>query len=128
MSGFITKDSGTREEYPTGMKRDTSTGKGLFDELSPYALYRLAMVMERGAVKYNKGNWRAGCPQSRLMQSAFRHLMQYLSGEKTEDHLAGVMFNVMVLIHQEELMKQGHLPKELNDMPFNGDGLVMNQK
>ena len=41
-SEFILKDSGKREEFPTGSRRDQRAGKGRFDLIPTMALRRLA--------------------------------------------------------------------------------------
>ena len=48
------QDSGAREEQGTGAVRDTRRGKGRYDLISPFALRRVAQVLERGAMKYGK--------------------------------------------------------------------------
>lgn len=104
---YETKDSGNREQFDSGAVRDTREGKGRFDLISPFALRRLAGLMERGAVKYGDWNWAKGMPKERFLDSAMRHLNTYwineLSGKpQDEDHLAAVAFNVFALIHFEE--------------------------
>lgn len=101
---FITKDSGTRKEYDSGMRRDAVTGKPMFDlvipEGMPYnqtLLNRWAKLMGRGAEKYGNRNWELADSQEeldRFKASAFRHFMQWFSGEIDEDHAAAVMFNI----------------------------------
>lgn len=41
----------------------------------------------------------------------------YLEGEDSEDHLAAAFWNLQGLIHTEEMIKRGLLPKALNDLP-----------
>jgi hypothetical protein len=97
MSRFITKDSGKREEYPTGMKRDTQEGKPRYDLIDRTFLKRWAALMERGAVKYGEDNWRLASTDAELKRfkaSALRHLFQYLDGDETEDHAVAVCFNL----------------------------------
>ena len=100
--GFVTKDSGQREQYDSGAVRDTRAGKARYDLVSPWALRRIALLYERGAAKYDDRNWEAGMPFCRFLDSAMRHLQQYLMGDTTEDHLAAVAWNVMAIIHFEE--------------------------
>lgn len=110
---FYTKDSGARQEFDTGAKRDTQDGKPRYSLISPFAMKRLAMLMVRGAIKYDEWNWEKGMPFSRLYDSAERHLKQfYLGEEPDEDHLAAVLFNIMAIIHFEEVGRG----KELNDL------------
>jgi hypothetical protein len=117
MSDFVTKDSGARETFETGSKRDSREGKGRYDLISPYALKRLADVYERGARKYDARNWEKGQPQSRFLDSAKRHLENFLMGHRDEDHLAQCAWNVFALIHQEEMIRRGLKPKSLDDLP-----------
>jgi len=55
---FVVKDSGVRQEYTTGMKRDTQEGKPRYDLIIPdngnTMLTRWAIHMAKGAVKYSQ--------------------------------------------------------------------------
>ena len=82
--------------------RDTNEGKARYDLISIPALTRLAELMARGAKKYSERNREMGIPVSRCYESALRHLFQYRSGDRTEDHLAAVCFNVFAIMHFEE--------------------------
>ncbi len=117
MADFITKDSGLREAFDTGAKRDTRGGKGRFDLLPVCVLRRYAELLERGAIKYGPNNWTKGMPLSRYMDSAIRHLCQLLEGATDEDHAAAVIFNVGAVIHHREMITRGELPAELDDLP-----------
>lgn len=108
-------DSGKREEFPTGSRRDTREGKGRYDLVSPFALARLARHLEAGAVKYGDRNWEKGQPLSRYFDSAVRHLYSWLSGAQEEDHLAAALWNVHAMIHTQIMVERGVLPEELND-------------
>jgi len=101
---FTLKDSGEREEFKSGMVRDTRVGKGRFDLISPLALQRLAMIYEKGAIKYDDRNWEKGSSFSRTIDSAFRHIVQYMMGMKDEDHLAQAAWNLFAVMHLEETM------------------------
>lgn len=103
---YITKDSGERAEFASGMRRDTNKGKPRFDLLWPRGipyekqpLYRLAMLMARGAEKYDDRNWELADPNgpevARFDESGLRHYAQKIAGETDEDHAAAVLFNVM---------------------------------
>lgn len=102
---FVTKDSGSRKEFSSGMKRDTNEGKARFDLLLPLGvpykeqmITRLAELLARGAVKYETRNWERAKGQEeidRFKESAFRHFMQWISGETDEDHASAVMFNII---------------------------------
>jgi hypothetical protein len=96
--GFVTKDSGARQTFETGMVRDTARAKARYDLLYLPMLKRWAELMGRGAEKYGERNWekaRTEAEYSRFRESAFRHFMQWFTGESPEeDHAAAIMFNV----------------------------------
>jgi hypothetical protein len=117
MADFVVKDSGAREEFQTGSRRDTRNGKGRFDLISPIALKRLAQHYEKGAVKYGDRNWELGQPLSRYLDSGIRHLFAWLEGDRTEDHLSACAWNCFAYVHTEERVRRGELPAALDDMP-----------
>lgn len=95
--GFTTKDSGAREQFASGMQRDTEKAKPRYDLVDPVLLKRWAELMGRGADKYGADNWRKAAGEEELKRfksSAFRHMMQLFEGDRTEDHAAAVCFNV----------------------------------
>lgn len=104
MTDYTTKDSGQREEYDSGMVRDTNDGKARFDLIVPEGvpykeqmLTRFAELMARGAQKYGDRNWEKAAGETelnRFKESAFRHFMQWMTGETDEDHASAVLFNV----------------------------------
>lgn len=114
---FVTKDSGERQDFTTGARRDIQTGKPRFDLIPVGPLTRLANLYARGAEKYGDHNWQKGMPISRCYASLFRHLMQWVAGDQQEDHLAAVVFNAFAIMFYEEQVDQGKLPAELKDMP-----------
>ena len=101
---YQTKDSGKRKEYGTGMVRDTQEGKPDFWLCMPLdvpykkqMLTRWASLMERGMSKYGWRNWeKSETPEEmeRFKASAFRHFIQWITGEDDEDHGAAVFFNI----------------------------------
>lgn len=103
-SQWETLDSGKRDTYDSGMRRDTQEGKPRFDLILPKSLpyqatmlTRWACLMARGAEKYGDRNWEKGNGSEELERakaSALRHMMQWLSGETDEDHAAAVFFNI----------------------------------
>lgn len=115
-------DSGNRRQFATGSQRDTGDNKGRFDLISPFALRRLALHLERGAKKYNERNWEKGQPFSQFMASAMRHLNKFQAGYRNEDHLAAAVWNLMAIMHFEETAiddpEDRTLYYELNDLPY----------
>lgn len=111
-----------KKEYSSGATRDNSSGKGRFDLVPDLALLRLTKVYERGADNHGARNWEAGIPFSRLVDSALRHIIQYkmtryVDGLNDEDHLSQAVWNLMAIMHEEEMINKGALPEELDDLP-----------
>lgn len=108
---WTTKDSGQRQEYESGMRRDVQDGKPRFDLLlapgMPYGeqmLTRWAALMERGAEKYGEENWSLANSEEerrRFRASAARHFFQWLAGERDEDHMAATCFNMMASAYMD---------------------------
>ena len=111
------KDSGERQEFDTGSRRDTREGKGRFDLLPPIAIRRLAQHFENGSAKYGDRNWEKGQPLSRYLDSSIRHLFSHLEGMRDEDHLAAAAWNIICMIHTEEMIRRGLLSDQLDDLP-----------
>lgn len=115
-NNFVTLDSGKRQEYGSGMRRDLQDGKPDFNLMlipgMPYAeqyLTRIAALYERGANKYGRRNWQLANSEEeldRFKSSAFRHFMQALTGETDEDHWAAVFFNINAIIMLEYKLKK----------------------
>jgi len=113
------KDSGQRSEFSTGAHRDLQEGKGRMDLMPFLALMEVSKVYEEGAKKYSDNNWRKGIPLSRYADSGMRHMAKWMAGRRDEPHLHMAAWNLLCLIETEELIKQGLLPEELNDLPYN---------
>lgn len=106
-------DSGARISYGDEKAiREPSTGKGRFDLITPFGLTRLAKWYELGSKKYSDRNWEKGMPFSRYVDSAFRHLIKFMMGMEDEDHLAAAVWNLLCIIHHQELGQT-----ELDDLP-----------
>jgi hypothetical protein len=109
-------DSGVREGFDTGSQRDSRAGKGRYDLIPPEFMRRLAVHFENGAKKYGDRNWEKGQPVSRYLDSALRHIFNYLHGADSEDHLAAAAWNIAAAITTEERAEAGRLPSELSDI------------
>ena len=99
---YLTKDSGKRQCFDSGMVRDTQEGKPRYDLIPVEGLRRLADLYARGAEKYDENNWQKGQPYSRVYASLFRHLIAWREGDRAEDHLAAVAWNAFALMWYEE--------------------------
>lgn len=102
MSKYITKDGGKKQQFSTGSQRDNQDGKTRYDLIPVGPLTRLADLYARGAEKYDDWNWAKGQPMSRVYASLLRHIFAWRSGERTEDHLAAVIWGCMSLMYFED--------------------------
>jgi hypothetical protein len=101
---FTTKSTDKMAEFETGMVRGDSSGKPRFELIIPKGmpyeklfLTRWAKLLARGAAIYEERNWEKASTEKELeryKESAFRHFMQWISGETDEDHAAAVAFNI----------------------------------
>ena len=121
MNEFIVKDSGKREQYDNGFVRDTEEGKPDYTrlilipgiELIPVEmLERWGAHMLKGAEKYGPNNWRQAqglAAKLRFARSLFRHAVQLIQGDRTEDHASAILFNTSAyeLTQEEETVKPG---------------------
>lgn len=111
---YTTKDSGKRDYFKTGMKRDTQEGKPRYDLIIPqntqeHLLKRWAELMERGMVKYGYRNWEKARTEEEMIRfknSAFRHFIQWFDGETDEDHAAAVFFNIQGVEYVKSRLKK----------------------
>lgn len=133
MAEFETKDSGKRIDLANGMVRDTTEGKADYTLLLDGPLFnRWAELLSRGAQKYGKRNWCKALKstdkaareetKARFKESAFRHMMQWLQGDRSEDHAAAVLFN---LNGYEAMLDTDHIALKVYDpknvqVSFNG--------
>lgn len=121
---YITKDSGQRQNYASGMRRDVQEGKPRYDLIIPlgmknHLLKRWAELMERGMSKYGYRNWEKANSEEEMIRfkaSAWRHFVQWSDGEMDEDHAAAVLFN----INAYEMLKE-KLQKPRPVQQSNGD-------
>lgn len=104
------RDSGKRQDFETGARRDTQDNKPRFALIPAEPLTRLAMHYTHGANKYGENNWTKGMPMSRALESLERHVQAYKLGDVGEDHLAAVAWNAFALMWYEERMP------EMNDL------------
>lgn len=96
------KQSDANTQFETGAQRDDRRGK-LRMSLMPHAA--LERVMKRyldGAETYGENNWHKGQPFSVLYDSAQRHMMQFWSGDDSEDHLSAAAWNILCMMQFEK--------------------------
>ncbi len=61
-------------------------------------LLEVAIHFEDGAKKYGENNWQKGIPTSCYIDSAIRHYLKYLRGDKDENHARAFVWNIMCCI------------------------------
>ena len=95
-------DSGNRRAFATGAVRDIAEGKGRYDLLPWEAIHEVALHCEQGAKKYGERNCERGIPIHSLLDSALRHLSQYMQGATDEPHLRAAAWNVLFALWMEQ--------------------------
>ena len=104
---FITLDEFVRSGNPEVLVTALHT----FCEMNHWDRYSMALAvakhMEEGSKKYGERNWEKGIPVSRYIDSATRHLLKHLRGDKDEPHETAFCWNLMcciwTCIHKPEL-------------------------
>lgn len=92
--------------FETGAVRDSNEGKSRPDLISPYFTERLGHRLAYGIKQgYPAHNWEMGIPDEAFLESLERHLVAYKMGKTDEDHAAAIAFNIMGIIHNEEVRK-----------------------
>lgn len=106
-----------QEQFTSGAVRGASVAGAAkdkaqprFDLISPIALRRLAETYGEGSVKYGDVNWRKGMPFTTTANHAIAHVVEYLRGDTSEDHLAHAAWGLFALMHFESTHP------ELNDI------------
>lgn len=100
---FEIKDSGKRQEFASGMVRDTTEGKINYLKVLDGPMFdRWAEHLTKGALKYpdiapGVANWTLAEGEAeyhRFRQSAFSHFRKWMRGDMDEDHASALFFNV----------------------------------
>ena len=107
-----------RTHFATGAQRDTQDGKPNFYEcMSPFAYWRYGLYMDKASAKYGPDNWTKGIPIESYIKSLERHLVKLkaelkygIELEPGIDHAAAIMFNIMGLMHEQEMAKRKDTP------------------
>lgn len=105
---FVTKDSGKRVKFNSGMNRDVQTGKSRYDLIYTPFLTDWADLMGRGAEKYGERDWEKADSieeLNRFKASAWRHFIQFMNGEIDEAHHSAVVFNLAAIQYLMDKLK-----------------------
>lgn len=85
-----------------GGVRETNHYKGTFQYMSMEGLERLSARYKYGEIKYGASdNYKNGLPVGNCIDSCFRHLVAYLKGDNSEDHMAAVAWNTFCIMEME---------------------------
>ena len=83
----------------------------MFHEDPPTMLLEVAVHFEEGAEKYGENNWQKGLPVKCYINSAVRHYLKWLRGDKDEPHDRAFCWNILCAIwtckHKPELNEYG---------------------
>ena len=116
MKDYELKASEEKDTFASGAVRDSIKGKGKFVLLPAEAMRRLAIHFEKGSEKYGDNNWKRGMPVGRFLDSALRHIFNYLAEKDDEDHLVAAAWNLVAALETESMIEDNKLPKELLDV------------
>ena len=72
-----------------------SDGEAMFDHNVFTMALELAVHFEDGSIKYGPDNWRLGIPPSCYIDSAARHYIKWLRGDKDERHDRAFVWNIV---------------------------------
>ena len=126
VSQFTVKDSGARQEFSSGMVRDTAEGNVDFTAILDGPMFdRWAAHLTKAKEKYpdvapGVANWTLASGMEemiRFRKSAFRHFRQWLRGDTDEDHAAAVMFNMNGYEYVKEKLARD-AERLLQEIPF----------
>jgi len=92
-------ESGGTTTYSSGAKRSTTDAR--YDLLSPIGLHRAAQAAHAGAEKYQAFNHEKGLEVHVYLNHVMRHIMAYLAGDRSEDHLGHAAWGCLFACQSE---------------------------
>jgi hypothetical protein len=107
---------------PVGATRENHHLPSRTDIMMPWAEDRLGKVNAEGNGKYGRYDFTLGERQSAMLNHAMDHLYSWTKGiinpsaATGEDDLAKAVWNLRCVLDQDERLKLGFLPAELNDL------------
>lgn len=91
-----------RHEETEDLADRSNAGKPKYSILPLDCLEDCVRVLEMGAVKYSRNNWRKGLKQTEVIDSLLRHITAYVSGEVNDPesglpHIGHIQANAIFL-------------------------------
>jgi hypothetical protein len=65
-------------------------------------MVRVAARFEHGVVKYGRDNWKKGLDSEECMNHGLDHLAKFNDSDRSEDHLAAAVWNLLVIMWNQE--------------------------
>ena len=106
--GPVTFSTVQKPEGDVIVKADRfNSGKAPVSMVDPILIEKTAKVLQFGAEKYDRNNWRKGLPYTEVCDSLLRHVYAFLTGENTDNesgqsHLGHAACNIMFLLRYLE--------------------------
>lgn len=96
-------DPPTIRTLETGARREAKVDDDVRYDLIPLrGLRRVAQTMCEGGKHYGEYNWEKGMPIPMFLNHCIEHLVQYMSGDSSEDHLGHAAANLHMAMDSEE--------------------------
>lgn len=76
----------------------TNASINIFGNNPANMFLELAIHFEDGAIKYGENNWQKGIPVNCYIDSAVRHYLKFLRGDKDEPHDRAFVWNIVCAI------------------------------
>jgi len=80
------------------------------------AIAGIAKVLEFGAKKYDRANWKKGLPYTQIIDSMQRHVLKVMSGEYY-DHESGLLHADHIACNALFLSEMIHTRPDMDDIP-----------
>ncbi len=121
------EEANNYDQQGSAVKADS--GKPPMSMLPGHSLMAVARVLDTGAAKYGRDNWRQGFSYSRLVDAAMRHIFAFQEGEDLdletgESHIAHATCCLLFLLHYLELEIPG-APGPGDDRPNTDQSLLL---
>ncbi len=70
-----------------------------YSQLSHVALRLMAETQHEGNERYGRGNWQKGLPVSQLLSHGLEHILKFMNGDRSENHLGHALWNLEKAAH-----------------------------